>query len=78
MLTALQSSRTTSEAVRALADKPFVQRSFPLVQQVDLNFLYRTNCSSDRGGVTRYPSFHLHLPPRQVSVGDYEPRPLAR
>jgi hypothetical protein len=23
----------------------------------------------DRGGVTRYPSFHLHLPPRQVSVG---------
>jgi hypothetical protein len=23
----------------------------------------------DRGGVTRYPSFHPHLPPRQVSVG---------
>src|SRR5262245_27539017 len=23
----------------------------------------------DRGGVTRYPDFHLHLPPRQVSVG---------
>jgi hypothetical protein len=24
--------------------------------------------AADRGGVTRYPSFHLHLPPRQVSV----------
>lgn len=46
MRTALQSSRTTSEAVRALADKPSVQRSFPLVQQLDLNFLNRTNCSS--------------------------------
>src|SRR5262245_20512920 len=23
----------------------------------------------DRGGVSRYPGVHLHLPPRQVSVG---------
>src|SRR5215471_5871973 len=23
----------------------------------------------DRGGVTRYPGFHPHLPPRQVSFG---------